>query len=47
MQNDDEFLPTKRVRQRYGGKSERTIDRWVKKASYPHPSGLTVAVIGA
>ena len=37
MQDDDEFLPTRRVRARYGGKSEKTIDRWVKSGVLPLP----------
>ena len=40
MQDDDEFLPTKRVRQRYGGKSEKTIDRWVEKGVLPPPEWI-------
>lgn len=40
MQEDDEFLPTKRVRQRYGGKSEKTIDRWVEKGVLPPPEWI-------
>lgn len=40
MQDDDEFLPTKRVRARYGGKSEKTIDRWILKRILPPPEWI-------
>ena len=42
MQDDDEFLPTRRVRARYGGKSEKTIDRWVKSGVLPLPDYMMV-----
>jgi predicted DNA-binding transcriptional regulator AlpA len=37
QQDDDEFLPTRRVRARYGGKSEKTIDRWIEAGVLPPP----------
>jgi predicted DNA-binding transcriptional regulator AlpA len=37
MHDDDEFLPTRRVRARYGGKSEKTIDRWIEAGVLPPP----------
>ena len=40
MPDSDEFLPTKRLRQRYGGKSERTIDRWIEKRILPPPEWI-------
>ena len=40
MPESDEFLPTKRVRQRYGCKSELTINRWVEKGVLPQPEWI-------
>lgn len=40
MQSDDEFLPTKRVRARYGEKSEKTIERWIKRGILPAPDWI-------
>jgi hypothetical protein len=40
------FLNTKRVRNRYGDISDRTVDRWTKSASCPRPVTLTVRNIG-
>jgi predicted DNA-binding transcriptional regulator AlpA len=35
--NADEFLTTKHVRARYGGKSDKTIDRWIAQGVLPPP----------
>jgi hypothetical protein len=37
---DDEFLPTRTVRARYGGKSEKTIERWVARGVLPQPDWI-------
>ena len=36
----DEYLTTKHVRARYGGKSEKTIERWVELGVLPPPTWI-------
>jgi hypothetical protein len=40
MEDEDDFLPTKRVRARYGGKSEKTIERWIELGVLPPPTWI-------
>jgi hypothetical protein len=35
---DPEYLPTRKVRVRYGGKSEKTIARWIQRGVLPPPT---------
>ncbi len=37
---NEEYLPTRKVRVRYGGKSERTIDRWIERGILPPPEWI-------
>jgi hypothetical protein len=40
VDTDDEFLPTRKVRVRYGGKSEKTIERWIARGVLPAPEWI-------
>ena len=40
FKDNDEFLPTREVRARYGGKSEKTIERWVARGVLPQPDWI-------
>jgi hypothetical protein len=47
FKDNDEFLPTRKVRARYGGKSEKTLERWVARAFFPNLIGSTGEGTGA
>jgi hypothetical protein len=40
MEADDKYLTTRHVRARYGGKSEKTVERWIGLGVLPPPDWI-------